>query len=180
MKLRSKTGLLALTTAATAFLACLTVTGASASDESAGSNVKKSSTLSEVDRIMNAQVPLDAAAEEIETTLEGQKSSGFTSIRVSAKKNALTMRWKGGVPAAREKAIQAARGRGIDVQVLPAKYSLAELQAQIDALIASERETVKAADRPHTYSPLEDGSGIEVSVTKRDASLEPLASKDSG
>lgn len=99
--------------------------------------------------LMATQVRLIAAADSIRDA-GGQ---GFAGMRVSAGSGALTLYWKGQLPAAVAGAVERAR-RSAEVSVLPAPYSEQELLAA----------TVRLAKAPGVASagPLPDGSGVAV------------------
>jgi len=137
----------------------------SVAEESLGSELDYSG-------IMRAQIPLDRAAREIEETFKGQENLGYTSLTVDAKSNALVIYWKGSVPAVTERAMDSVRQRGINITVIPAKYSREELKAEIRNLIEWDRKNVESAYRAHTWSPMRDGSGILIYVLKRSAQVE--------
>ena len=121
---------------------------------------------------IRAQLPLNGAASEIRATLKGQPNLGYASLALELKNNALIIYWKGNIPAATEQAIESVRGRGINISVLPAKYSLEELQIEIRHLVKWERENVEPAYRAHTWAPMHDGSGIWIYVLKRNPQVE--------
>jgi hypothetical protein len=104
--------------------------------------------------LMKVQDRLDARAEKIVAA----RDDSFTGIEVSAPKGMLTVYWKGGAPSApAAAAIEKARADGVEVVVLDAPYSEAELMAEGEKLVSREEVTAVA--------PKVDGSGLLVSLT---------------
>jgi hypothetical protein len=118
---------------------------------------------------MLAQAPLERSAEQIKAQVASQGLTGFTSVTLDADVNTLRLYWKGAaVPSALAQTIASIRRTGITLEVINARYSLAELTAEIDAIIADQaRMRVPDEYRATQLVPLFDGSGIAVTVPER-------------
>jgi hypothetical protein len=113
-------------------------------------------------QLFDAQRPLDEAATQIEAAAHSNPRSGFTSVRVDAESNLLTLYWQGAPAKAERNVIDTVRARGITVKLVGARYSQTQLDAQVD-LIA--RDAVRAAgERVVSITKRPDGSGVTVGV----------------
>ncbi|MDI1463268.1 S1 family peptidase [Catellatospora sp. KI3] len=100
--------------------------------------------------LSEAQTRLNTAADDILSV----SSPGYAGTIAAPENGELQIYWKGQVPAdAQERAART----GVPVRFLPARFSEAELAAEVDRLGADPRVA--------TAAPNVDGSGLAVSVT---------------
>ncbi|GEM_PF-5648225 len=117
------------------------------------------------DAIMEAQVPLDIAGNKILDAIQAEGYEGYTSLAVEQDQNKLVLVWKGEVAPGLSTMLEAIRKGGIGIDVQPSKYSLAEMQSAIDAIVADEQlRKVPAEERSYSFSPAPDGSHIEIAT----------------
>ncbi|GAA2606326.1 hypothetical protein GCM10010399_41610 [Dactylosporangium fulvum] len=125
--------------------------------------------------VLQAMRNQNAIHEVIEPLLAGldpQKVAdlpGYAGVVISPEQNRFTLYWKGTPPANITKAL-ASLPAGMTAEVVPASYSRAELNAQIKQIRSDDAGTAPEY-RAHRLVALEDGSGIEISVSKAQPSL---------
>ena len=108
---------------------------------------------------MRAQDNARSAANQVRWAVERSNAQGFTGIEL---RGGVTRLWyKGTPPAAVGSAVVRARGTA-PVEVLPAKYSLAELQAASDRMVRHLR--AHPGGPAHRVSIPVDGAGLVVGV----------------
>jgi hypothetical protein len=103
--------------------------------------------------VMKMQQQLNAAATRIQEAAKTQRNSGYSNIVAAPENRALMVYWQAKVPAAVRQVI-AAESRSIPIRVIPARYSEAQLSAEVQRL---GRDAAYAE-----VSPMIDGSGIRV------------------
>jgi hypothetical protein len=108
---------------------------------------------------MQAQDKARSAASQIRWAVERSTREGFTGIELH--QGAVRLWYKGALPAAVRSAVGGARGTA-PVEVLPAKYALAELQAASDRMMQHLR--AHPGGPAHLVSIPVDGSGLVVGV----------------
>lgn len=113
-------------------------------------------------QLFDAQQPLDEWATRLEEAAQASQGSGFTSVRVDAELNLLTLYWRGEPSVAEQKVINAVRADGIDVKLVPARYSRSELDSMVDLVGLDARK--RAGDRVSYITKQPDGSGLTVGV----------------
>src|SRR5215469_3944427 len=123
---------------------------------------------------MLAQIPLDAAAEQIRRAAArpGAGHAGFVQIKVDADHAMLTVYWHGRVPADMQRLFAALRNR-IRVAVVPARYSVAQLEQAVTQVLHSHSGLTITGP----VGPLADGSGIQVGVANRIPALTGAAAR---
>lgn len=122
------------------------------------------------------QAPMLALADELEAA-DRSGGSGFAGVVLDVPGGVVHLYWKGTAPKAT--GVAAAKApRGIRVRVHPAAYSAGELQRRADEIIRTRG--LGAGGDVHRVTPLADGSGLELGVTKtagtaaRTAPADPL------
>lgn len=103
----------------------------------------------EVNALMATQDELHKIAEKI------VRGNGFSGVYVDAGSKTLNVYWKGKAPAKVTTEAIAARAKGLEVKVHPAKYSQAELRAEA-ARLAKENNSITGVAAKY------DGSGLAV------------------
>ncbi|WP_327009394.1 hypothetical protein OHA72_20425 [Dactylosporangium sp. NBC_01737] len=113
------------------------------------------------DELFAVQQVLDSAATRIEDAAGARPGSGFTSLSVDPETASLTVYWNGPPSAAEATVLAAVRRSGIKVRLVPARYSRAQLDAQVSLIAqdagAAGEQIVRITKRP-------DGSGVDVAV----------------
>jgi hypothetical protein len=112
--------------------------------------------------LFDAQRPLDDAATRIEAAARANPTSEFTSVRVDAESNQLTLYWRNAPSRAERDAIDAARARGISIKLIAARHSKAQLDAQAELITRDARRPT--GERVVFVTKRPDGSGITVGV----------------
>jgi hypothetical protein len=109
--------------------------------------------------LLSTQEKLRSVAERIKA-LSGDRGSGYSNIVLSPETHELTLYWKGTLPRS---VLQVTRQPGADVtvRVTQARYSKRELD-QARARLASDGSIWRQG--LVSYSPLPDGSGLEVGL----------------
>jgi hypothetical protein len=116
---------------------------------------------------MRAQAPLDAAVSRLDAVISRDGRKGFAGISVSTQSNGLTAYWHGTVPQSVAAAFDQERARGINVTVVPAQYTAAQLRRATNMLAtgAMGRSAVRGAGvRVDLIAPREDGAGLDVGI----------------
>ncbi len=108
---------------------------------------------------MQAQDKARSAASQIRWAVERSTPAGFTGIELH--QGAVRLWYKGPLPAAVRSAVDGARGTA-PVEVLPARYSLAELRAASDRMMRHMQ--VHPGGPAHRVSIPVDGGGLVVGV----------------
>jgi hypothetical protein len=108
---------------------------------------------------MRAQDKARSAASQIRWAVERSTRHGFTGIELH--QGAVRLYYQGALPNAVRSAVGQARGTA-PVEVLPAKYSLDELQAASDRMVQHLR--AQPGGPAHRVSIPVDGSGLVVGV----------------
>jgi len=103
--------------------------------------------------VMKMQQRLNAAATRIQEAAKARPGSGYANIVAAPENRELVVYWQGQVPASVERVI-AQQSKSVPVRVVPARYSEAQLTAEVQRL---------GADPAYAeVSPMVDGSGIQV------------------
>ncbi|MGW3046178.1 trypsin-like serine protease [Kitasatospora sp. NPDC001159] len=110
---------------------------------------------------------------------------GFSEVEVDPGANRITLHWKGELPDAVRGVLQDLP-KGVSVQVVPAKYSKAELHAAREKLLSNGKPIPLAAKRASHISsigPSLDGSGLDLGYEADDervpgALLAPLSTEE--
>ncbi|MGW1807124.1 S1 family peptidase [Streptomyces sp. NPDC002078] len=139
-------------------------------------------------QLMNNQVVLHKIADQItegKGEVDAAQIPGYTDIEVIPAQMHIRLHWKGEVPAYVKK-ILSSLPSGVTAEVVPAKYSKAELHAAREKLIANGKlkniasHLTSAPSRITSIAPAVDGSGLDIGydedrgVGKRD-DHDPLA-----
>ncbi|MCC9307204.1 S1 family peptidase [Kitasatospora sp. RB6PN24] len=121
-------------------------------------------------QLMSDQEKLDKIVDQITGGLpeyDRAKIPGFSEVEVDAAHRHLRLHWKGEVPASVAKVL-AHLPAGFSAEVVPAKYSKAELHAARDKLLSNGQQkdlaskVTPAATRITSVAPAVDGSGLDV------------------
>ncbi|MEV7601848.1 hypothetical protein AB0O91_31240 [Kitasatospora sp. NPDC089797] len=116
--------------------------------------------------LMAAQEPIVDAANETNTLAKGDAGSDFAGITVSVEDHGYTLYWKGGTPPAPiADAIKAHQARGIQVNVVPARYSAKELMDRGLAITASGARIGGA--QITSVRPGNDGNSLSIGVNEQ-------------
>jgi hypothetical protein len=116
------------------------------------------------DELFKVQERLDEAAADIERVVAATSGSNYTNVWVDAETNSLTLYWRGQPTSTEQKMIDSVRARGIGVKLVPAKFSRAQLDAQIDVIGRDGRGS--AAEQLVYATKATDGSGVRVGVRR--------------
>ena len=109
------------------------------------------------------QARLTAACEELLRAREASSDDGFTSVAIDLDEYSVTLYWCGPVPERVMRAAERVRQAGVKLHLRSARYSLIQLLAAMDAVIADEqRRKVPQAQRCISLSPAVDGSDVEI------------------
>ncbi|HEX8631112.1 MAG TPA: hypothetical protein VF755_23385 [Catenuloplanes sp.] len=103
--------------------------------------------------LMQMQHQLNTAATRIQEVAKATARSGYANIVAAPENRELVVYWQGRVPAAVQRVI-AAQSNSVPIRVVPARYSEAQLSAEVQRL---GRDSAYAE-----VSPMIDGSGIRV------------------
>ena len=117
------------------------------------------------------QVGLDAEATAITGLIGRDHLSGYAGLAVSPARDFLTLYWKGRVPGALRR-YAAGKHAGGGVRFSPARYSLAQLDAVRDRIVASPEFLHSDITM---VAPANDGSGLQVGVSSGQARARALA-----
>ncbi|MFD8086187.1 hypothetical protein ACFV4F_31340 [Kitasatospora sp. NPDC059722] len=121
----------------------------------------------EVVELMNRQEALDRVVDRITVGQDEQNREripGFSEVEVDPGASRITLHWKGELPEAVRGVLQDLP-KGVSVQVVPAKYSKAELHAAREKLLSNGKPIPLAAKRPshiNSIGPSLDGSGLDL------------------
>ncbi|MGC0313505.1 S1 family peptidase [Kitasatospora acidiphila] len=119
---------------------------------------------------MSNQEKLDKVVDQItggRSESDRAEIPGFTEVEVDPAHMHIRLHWKGAVPAS-VAAVLAKLPAGISAEVVPAKYSKAELHAARDKLMPNGKQNdlaskvTPAATRITSIAPAVDGSGLDV------------------
>ncbi|MEU4303808.1 hypothetical protein [Kitasatospora aureofaciens] len=116
---------------------------------------------------MKKQEALDKVVDRIAGGREEQDRDqipGFSEVEVDPAANRITLHWKGELPDTVRGVLQDLP-KGMNVQVVPAKYSKAELHAAREKLLSNGKFIPLAAKRPshiNSIGPSLDGSGLDL------------------
>ncbi|MFF3313831.1 hypothetical protein [Streptomyces sp. NPDC002952] len=114
-----------------------------------------------IDQLMEIQNYLDRIADSIVAKSEKVDANGYASIGISPEEKALTLHWKGSVPASINQVIKGMQEK-YSARVESADYSKLELSAAMDRIQEKWQDNERA--RIASLSPLADGSGIRVAI----------------
>ncbi|MFF4815472.1 trypsin-like serine protease [Kitasatospora sp. NPDC001309] len=123
--------------------------------------------------LMRRQEVLDRAVELItggREEFERDRIPGFSEVEVDPAANRVLLHWKGDLPQPVAAVIRDLPD-GVKVEVLPAKYSKAELHAARARLVPDGTPLILTADRPSHISsigPSLDGSGLDLGYEPED------------
>ncbi|MCC9308815.1 S1 family peptidase [Kitasatospora sp. RB6PN24] len=126
-------------------------------------------------KLMNDQAVLDKVVDQItggRSESDRAQIPGFSEVEVNAAQKRIVLHWKGDVPGSVKKVL-ANLPQGVSVQIVPAKYSKAELHAARDKLLAANTSgggkqralasnVTSTATRITSIAPAVDGSGLDV------------------
>ncbi|MGW2376872.1 trypsin-like serine protease [Kitasatospora sp. NPDC001683] len=121
----------------------------------------------EVAELMKKQEALDKVVDRITGGLDEQNRDripGFSEVEVDPGANRATLHWKGELPEAVRGALQDLP-QGVNVKVVPAKYSKAELHVAREKLLLNGKPIPLAAKSPshiNSIGPSLDGSGLDL------------------
>ncbi|MEU8267538.1 hypothetical protein AB0B89_10245 [Sphaerisporangium sp. NPDC049002] len=108
------------------------------------------------------QAPMLALADDLEASGRAA-GTGFAGVVLDVPDGIVHLYWKGAAPKAVD-AVAAKAPRGVRVRVHPAAYSADELRERADEIIRSRG--LSAGGDVHRVTPLADGSGLELGVTR--------------
>jgi hypothetical protein len=120
---------------------------------------------------MIAQIPYDEAADAIRSLADADRLVGYAGVQVQVDQVQMTLYWQGSIPNAIADFVRAAK---VKIAILPAVYSLAELDGEEHRVLG-----FSSADMGATLvgtAPLGDYSGIQVVVDR--SSLGSLTTAD--
>jgi streptogrisin D len=164
--------ILATTAAALCVAAVSVVSGAPAASADPGNTDPGSTGTTTVDGIpadvkarMAAERPYSAAAKQIQLTIVTSGAAGFAGIGINPR--GVDLWWKGAVPANVRAAIDKARAT-VRVDVTPARFSRADLEAAAAPLLAAMR--ADPATTLHSIRLPADGSRV-IAVFDSDAAV---------
>jgi hypothetical protein len=118
-----------------------------------------------VQALMQAQVPLQVAADDIEAIALAQDSAGFGGLELDVSSREIRIYLTGETPRSLTEMMRHLSQQDITVRVLSAQYTREELREQADALFDNRGEYPGL----HRVSVNPDGSGLEVGVTPSEA-----------
>ncbi|MFF2348399.1 S1 family peptidase [Kitasatospora sp. NPDC058115] len=137
---------------------------------------------------MKKQEVLDAVVDRMTgglSEVERDRIPGFTDVEVDPAGNRIRLHWKGEVSStARE--IMGSLPAGVTVEVLPAKYSKAELHEARERLLRDGKpqplasEVTRAKTRITHIAPAVDGSGLEIGYDEEKPRSRPASLTQSG
>ncbi|MEZ0110650.1 hypothetical protein ABH920_004665 [Catenulispora sp. EB89] len=163
MERRNKAALMTLTTAALALAATMSTAAAKSGPPSptTGNAYATPGLTPAVSKQMADQAPLSQAADRIYGLADKDAGSGFAAVSLDTPNRAITVRWKGAVPAAVAAELGRDRARGIAVTIVAARYSVKESLTEATRL-GSAVIGVKASngDTITTIGPNDDYSGL--------------------
>lgn len=143
------------TIAASAMLASFGVAMQNA-DESNASASQSGAPHGEYSEMEEVQAPLSAAANAISAVIEAEALPGWagTSIRGGR----VTVYWQGNAPEAVRRVVESLQG-SVEIAIVAARYSRAELQATADRILQKELAKPEA-ERINGFDLMTDGSGL--------------------
>ena len=151
-----------------AFCSAFAITGPASADTDKDAplsdQVHAEGATAEVLALMRDQIPLDRAADRIESATKSTSASGLGGFIVDAAAKTLNVYWKGAVPATVRAEESAAVGSGIKISVHPAAFTLRQLEAERDRLATLHITGKASGPRVVAIGPKADGSGLEVGV----------------
>jgi hypothetical protein len=108
--------------------------------------------------LFEVQNKMHVVVDEVRAAAQAARSSGFTNAITAPERREVLLYWKGALPGAVEKVIDARRG-DMPVRVIPARYSEAELLPEVERIGRDPRVTEAYRES--------DGSGITVVLLGR-------------
>ncbi|MFF1869852.1 hypothetical protein [Streptomyces sp. CB03911] len=132
---------------------------------------------------MKKQVVLDKIVDGLTgglSEVDRDKIPGFTEVEVDPAKNHIRLHWKGDVPEATRNLI-ANLPTGVTAEVLPAKYSKAELHDAREKLLHDGKpqqlssSITQTKTRITSIAPAIDGSGLDVAYDEDPSTSSPKA-----
>ncbi|MEU3408570.1 hypothetical protein ABZ766_32120 [Streptomyces sp. NPDC006670] len=105
---------------------------------------------------------ISRAANDLYDTAHKDASTGYSNLVVSTKDSGYTLYWKGEIPAAVTKLIDAQRTQGLRISIQDAAYTRQELDAK--AQVIARPDATVGGDTITSVGPSNDGNGLDVTV----------------
>jgi hypothetical protein len=115
-------------------------------------------------QLMQAEIPLDRAAERIEA-VSSFPSAGFAGVVVSAQDHRLTLYWKGTMPTTVATVVRQVRAEGTNVAVSQAPNSQQELMDGARRILAASSHYLQQGISVTGVNLSPQGAGLEVNAT---------------